>query len=97
MSNYNSIEVRTSNSMYKDGEEVGGYHEIHIMYYQQNIKHIIANIDSIIANNLLYGCEDTVLEDVTISCRNLSIIDQLVAHYGDRIGKVKINCEYAYD
>lgn len=43
-----SVEIMTCNSMYKDGECVGGYHEIHRINYLQNSQHLIATIDSII-------------------------------------------------
>ena len=47
-----NIEIITCNSMYKDDECVGGYHEIHKISYLQNSQHLIAPIDSIIKNNL---------------------------------------------
>ena len=43
-----SVEIVTCNSMYEDGECVGGYHEIHRINYLQSVNHIIASIDSII-------------------------------------------------
>ena len=57
-----NVEILTCNSMYKDGECVGGYHEIHKINYLQNVNHLIASIDSIVKNNLLHGCDDTILE-----------------------------------
>lgn len=43
-----SVEIMTCNSIYKDGECVGGYHEIHKINHLQNSQHLIATIDSII-------------------------------------------------
>lgn len=42
-----NIEIMTCNSVYKNGECVGGYHEIHKINYLQNIQHLIASINSI--------------------------------------------------
>ena len=62
------VEIMTCNSKYKNGKCIGGYHEIHEINFLSNTKHLIATIDSIIKNNLEYGCNDTVLEDVSIQC-----------------------------
>lgn len=86
-----SVEIMTCNSIYKDGECVGGYHEIHKINYLQNVQHLIATVDSIIKNNLLYGCDDTVLEDVCISCSDQKVIDEVNEHYKGFCGKVKVN------
>lgn len=88
------IEILTCNSMYKDGECVGGYHEIHEIKYLQNVNHLIATIDSIIKNNLLFGCDDTVLESVSISCNDQGVIDVINEHYKGLCGKVKIEAEF---
>lgn len=85
-----NVEIMTCNSMYKDGECVGGYHEIHKINYLQNINHLIVTIDSIVKNNLLYGCDDTVLESVSVSSRDKDVIDLLNEHYKGLCGKVKI-------
>lgn len=85
-----NIEILTCNSMYKDGKCVGGYHEIHKINYLHNINHLIATIDSIVKNNLLYGCDDTVLESVSVSCSDKDVIDSLNNHYKGLCGKVKI-------
>ena len=87
------IEIYTANSSYENGKCVGGYHEIHKIKYLQNIDHLIATIDSIIKNNLLYGCNDTVLESVIVSCDNPLIANSINEHYNGKCGKVKIEVE----
>ena len=74
-----NVEIFTSNSAYKNGVCVGGYHEIHKINYLRNTQLLIATIESIVNNNLVYGCDDTVLEDVTVSCDNQKVIDKSVA------------------
>ena len=86
-----SVEIMTCNSMYKDGECVGGYHEIHKINYLQNSQHLIATINSIIKNNLLYGCNNTVLEEVSVSCEDRKITDEINEHYKGFCGKVKVD------
>lgn len=87
------IEVLTYNSMYNGEKCVGGYHEIHEIKNLQNIKHLIATIDSIVKNNLLYGCDETMLESISVFCGDKSIIDVLNKHYKGFCGKVKIKVE----
>lgn len=89
-----NIEILTCNSMYQDGECIGGYHEIHKINYLQNIEHLIATIDSVVKNNLLYGCNDTVLESVSVSCSDQSVIDAINKHYKGLCGKVKIEAGF---
>ena len=89
-----SVEIMTCNSMYKDGECVGGYHEIHKINYLQNSQHLVATIDSIIKNNLLSGCNNTVLEEVSVSCEEQKIIDEINEHYKGFCGKVKVDAGF---
>lgn len=89
-----NIEILTCNSMYKDGECIGGYHEMHKINYLQNIEHLIATIDSIVKKNLLYGCNDTILESVSVSCSDQSVVDAINEHYKGLCGKVKIVAEF---
>lgn len=89
-----SAEIMTCNSMYNDGECVGGYHEIHEIKYLQNVNHLIATIDSIVKNNFLFGCDDTVLESVSVSCSNQSVVDVINEHYKGFCGKVKIEADF---
>ena len=91
-----SVEIMTCNSMYKDGECVGGYHEIHKINYLQNSQHLIATIESIVKNSLMYGCGDTVLEDVTVSCDDQKVVNEVNKHFNDRCGKVKVHVEFNY-
>ena len=91
-----SVEIMTCNSMYKDGECVGGYHEIHKINYLQNSQHLIATVESIVKNNLLYGCDDTILEDVTVSCDNQKVIDEINKYFNGRCGNVKVYVEFNY-
>lgn len=76
-------DVMTFNSMYKDGEIVGGYHEIHNIAFLSNTEHLIATVDSIIKNNLLYGCDDTVLERVYVGCDDLNAVEYIIKHCDD--------------
>ena len=85
-----NIEIMTCNSMYEIGKCVGGYHEIHKINYLRNMQHLIATIDSIIKNNLLYGCDDTVLENIVVSCTDQKIIEEVHKHYNGFCGKIKI-------
>lgn len=85
-----TVNIFTYNSMYEDGECVGGYHEIHNIKYLNNVNHLIATIDSIIKNNLLYGCDDTVLESVSVSCSDKDVTDSLNDYYKGVCGNVKI-------
>lgn len=85
-----SIEILTCNSVYQNGECVGGYHEIHKINYLQNMQHLIATIDSIIKNNLLYGCEDTVLEEICVSCGDQEIEEEINSHYNGFCGKIRV-------
>lgn len=64
------VTIITANSMYKNNQCIGGYHEIHEVNYLQNVEYVIATINSIIKNNLMYGCVDTVLESVEVLCEN---------------------------
>ena len=85
-----NIEIMTCNSVYKNGECVGGYHEIHKINYLQNMQHLIASINSIIKNNLLYECEDTVLEEICVSCGDQEVEEEINKHYNGICGKVRI-------
>lgn len=85
-----NIEIMTCNSMYRNGECVGGYHETHKINYLQNMQHLIATIDSIIENNLLYGCEDTVLEEICVSCRDQKMEEEINKYYNGFCEKVRV-------
>lgn len=91
-----NVEIFTSNSTYENGTCVGGYHEIHKVSYLQNTQHLIVTIDSIIKNNLLYGCDNTVLEDITVSCDDQKVVDEVSKHYNGQCGKVKVYVERIY-
>lgn len=88
------IEIMTCNSIYKEGECVGGYHEIHRINFLQNTQHLTATIDSIIKNNLLYGCDDTVLEEIHVSSEDKDMIDEINKHYKGFCGKVKVSAGF---
>lgn len=75
--------VITCNSMIENGEYVGGYHELHEIRYLSGMEHLIATIDSIIKNNLLYGCEDTMLEDVVVDCDDSHAVTYIAEHCKD--------------
>lgn len=93
-----TVEIHTCNSVYENGEVVGGYHENHRITYLQNANHVIATIDSIVKNNLLHGCNDTVLEDVIVSCNHHGTVEELREHYSNGfVGKVKISIDYIFN
>ena len=91
-----SVEIMTCNSMYKDGKCVGVYNEIDKINYLQNTQHLIATINSIVKNNLLYGCNSTVLEEVSVSCEDQKIIDEINEHYKGFCGKVKVDAWFIF-
>lgn len=74
-------EIITVNNKIVDGNCIGGYHECHDIRYLSSIDHLIASIDTIIKNNLKYGCEDTVLESVMIGCNDHGAVDYINAHH----------------
>ena len=84
--------VTTCNSMIKDGEVNGGYHEMHEIKYLSGMEHLIATIDSIIKNNLLYGCEDTILESVVVDCSDRNAVKYIADHCNDifRYPKIEV-------
>lgn len=84
------ITITTGNAMYKNGECVGGYHEIHEVNYLQNVEHAIATIDSVIKNNLMYGCIDTVLESVEVLCENIATQIYIEEYFKTHFCKVKV-------
>lgn len=73
--------IITSNSLIRDGEYVKAYHEIHEINHIQNINHIIATVDSVVHNNLLYKNDDTTLTDVFISCSDDQFQKLVIDHY----------------
>ena len=91
-----NIEILTSNATYENGECIGGYHEIHKINYLQNTQHLIVTVESIIKNSLLYGCNDTVLEDVMVSCDDPKVVDEVNKYFNGRCGKVKVYVEFSY-
>lgn len=89
-----SVEIITCNSTYSNGKCIGGYHEIHKINYLQNAQHLIATIDSIIKNNLLFGCNNTVLEEICISCAEQKVTDEINEHYKGKCGKVRVKAGF---
>lgn len=79
-----NVEILTSNATYENGECVGGYHEIHKINYLTSTQHLIATVESIVKNNLLYGCNDTVLEDITVSCDDQKVVDEVNKHFNSQ-------------
>lgn len=75
----NNIKIYTCNSMYKDGECIGGYHEIHDINALNNTGQLCATINSIIDNNKAYDCS-TVLENVVVCCER-KIADVIEEYY----------------
>ena len=91
-----NVEIFTSNSAYENGVCVGGYHEIHKINYLRNTQHLIATIESIVNNNLMYGCDDTVLEDVMVSCDDQKVVNEANKHFNGLCGKVKVHVGFNY-
>lgn len=88
------VEVRTCNSTYENGECVGGYYETHTVKCLSNVKHVIATVESIVKNNLLYGCIDTVLEEIYISCEDIETSKELEKYF--KKFPMKVMVEYVY-
>lgn len=88
-------EVYTSNCAYENGICVGGYHELHDIRYLSSAEHLIATVKSIIENNLLYGCSDTVLESVEVRCDNEMVVECFRKHFGSPF-RYKDVAVYAY-
>lgn len=78
-----TTKILTSNCAYENGECVGGYHEIHDIKYLSGVEHLMAMVKSIIDNNLLYGCSDTVLESVEVSCDDDIAVDFFGKQFGN--------------
>ena len=91
-----NVEIFTSNSTYENGVCAGGYHEIHKINYLQNSQHLIATIESIVKNNIMYGCDNTVLEDITVLCDNQKVIDEINKYFTGRCGDVNVYVEFRY-
>ena len=61
------IIIITNNVLLKDGECVGGHHEIHEIHNLMNPKHIITTVKSVVDNNLRFKDDDITLIGVYIS------------------------------
>lgn len=72
--------VTTCNSIMENGVCVSGYHEIHEIKYLSGIKHLVATVNSIIRNNLLYGYKDFVLEEVVVEVDNVDAMEYISKH-----------------
>lgn len=77
------IIIITNNVLLKDGECVGGYHEIHEIHNLMNPKHIIATVKSVVDNNLLFKDDDTTLTDVYVSFidNNEKMEEEVINHF----------------
>lgn len=91
-----NIEITTCNAIYKNEECIGGYHEVHKINYLQNLKHLFATIESIINNNLLYGCDKSILEEVVVKCDEHTC-NEIDNHYQGKYNKVNIITEIVYN
>ena len=65
----------------RDGEYVKAYHEIHEINHIQNVEHIIATVNSVVHNNLLYKNDETTLTDVFISCSNDEFQETVIGYF----------------
>ena len=85
------IEIMTCNSGYDENKEcIGGYHEIHKINFVWDVSHAIATINSVIANNLMYGCESTILEDVIVSISDKVSAKEITKYYETYPSSVKV-------
>lgn len=76
-----NAEIITTNSKFLNGKGAGGYHATTIARMLSSTDHLVATIDSVIKNNLLYGCKDgVVLEDVIITCNDRNAVDYINEH-----------------
>lgn len=76
-----NAEIITSNPKFVDGKVVGGFHATTVVSMLSSTEHLIATIDSVIKNNLLYECNGgIVLEDVMIGCNDHGAVDYINNH-----------------
>ena len=79
-----NAEIITSNPKLVDGKIVGGFHATIIAKMLSSTEHLIATIDSVIKNNLLYECKDgIVLDEVVIGCNDHDAVDYIIEHRDD--------------
>ena len=99
------FQIVTNNSKYVDMKYVSSYHEIHEITGLRNSQHVIATINSIVANNLLFkecgatllpGYEeypieyDTKLDSVIISSDDQETLKKVMDHYKENPLSVKV-------
>ena len=88
------FEIITNNSLYENGICAGGYHEIHKVKFIQKIDHIIATINSVIEKNLLYGYENTILEEVSVLINDEIASEEIKQYYEDHPSSIKVNVTF---
>ena len=76
-----SIIIITNNAMIKNGENVGGYHEIHEIKGIRNVNHLIATIKSIAENNIRFKDDDTTLVGIYVSCTSDTLEKESVDYF----------------
>lgn len=105
------FQIVTCNSKWVDMKYVSSYHEIHEISGLQNKQHVIATINSIVANNLLFaehgatslpGYEEypieyyTKLDSVIISSDDQETLKEVIDYYKKNPISVKIEEVEAY-
>ena len=91
------VEIKTCNVIYNDeNDQLDGYNEVHVITNFQTFDHIFANIESIIKNNLIHGCECTTLEEVTIASDDHNFLQYLEEYCKGNICGIKVVFEYIF-
>ena len=73
----NDIVIITCNSKFKDSKCIGGYHEIHKINMLKNFDHLISTVNNILSNNIIYGCDDTILECIFVQSSDDELVDKI--------------------
>ena len=77
----NDIVIITCNSKFENGKCIGGYHEIHKINVLKNFKHLVSTVNNIISNNIIYGCDDTILEEILVQSCDDKIVDKINEYF----------------
>ena len=91
-----TAKIMTINSAYKNGRLIGGYNEIHDIKFLSSYDHLFATIESIVKNNLFYGCDDAVLTDIWITVPTKKDMVAVTDHFKGKCGKIPISVECDY-
>ncbi len=75
------LKVTTCNTKPGIDTEIEWYNETHMVESLCNMDHVISTIDSIIKNNIIYWCEDTILEKIHIMCDDQDTVEYITNYW----------------